>query len=249
MTRSCWLFCANAPARRRAKEQYEIELKSLKKAVAAKEGALDKSRSDELILRRQLRELEEAKKNQDLDYQRKLDEERKRIEAHARSAAGEEFGRREAQLKAQIDSAQREAADLKRKLEQGAVQFQGEGLEVSLETLLRNAFPLDEFVPVPKGMAGGCAGAVRYRLNRFSVERLMDFLIRLGKDVEIHIAPRPSGRRRSTVHVRVQTPRGEREPLVELMSPARGMVDSGVPDLGSNPKHLKRFGRGPRRHR
>ena len=41
---------------------------------------------------------------------------------------------------------------------------------------------------------------VRYRLNRFSVERLMDFLTRLGKDVEIRIARR-SGRGRSAVQV------------------------------------------------
>ena len=39
---------------------------------------------------------------------------------------------------------------------------------------------------------------VRYRLNRFSVERLMDFLTRLGRDVEIRIAPRRPGRRRRT---------------------------------------------------
>jgi predicted XRE-type DNA-binding protein len=42
---------------------------------------------------------------------------------------------------------------------------------------------------------------VRYRLNRFSVERLMDFLTRLGKDVHIRIAPRRSGRRRTGVQV------------------------------------------------
>ena len=42
---------------------------------------------------------------------------------------------------------------------------------------------------------------VRYRLNRFSVERLMEFLTRLGKDVEIRIGPRPSGRRRAAVRV------------------------------------------------
>jgi len=42
---------------------------------------------------------------------------------------------------------------------------------------------------------------VRYRLNRFSVERLMDFLTRLGKDVEIRIASRRSGRGRSAVQV------------------------------------------------
>ena len=41
----------------------------------------------------------------------------------------------------------------------------------------------------------------RYRLNRFSVERLMDFLTRLGKDVEIRIAARQPGRRRTPVQV------------------------------------------------
>jgi predicted XRE-type DNA-binding protein len=42
---------------------------------------------------------------------------------------------------------------------------------------------------------------VRYRLNRFSVERLMEFLTRLGKDVEIRIAPRRAGRRRAAMQV------------------------------------------------
>jgi hypothetical protein len=49
----------------------------------------------------------------------------------------------------------------------------------------------------------------------------------------------------------LQTPRGERAApsLEELMAPARGVVDSGIRDLGSNPKHLKGFGRGARRDR
>ncbi|MBI3042364.1 MAG: hypothetical protein HYY78_06020 [Betaproteobacteria bacterium] len=41
---------------------------------------------------------------------------------------------------------------------------------------------------------------------------------------------------------------GRRKPgLHELMKDASGVVDSGVPDLGSNPKHLKGFGRCPPR--
>ncbi len=49
----------------------------------------------------------------------------------------------------------------------------------------------------------------------------------------------------------LQTPRGERARpgLEELMRPARGVVDSGVPDLASDPKHLEGFGRAPRRNR
>jgi len=40
-----------------------------------------------------------------------------------------------------------------------------------------------------------------YRLNRFSVERLMEFLTRLGKDVEIRIAERPARRSRREIRV------------------------------------------------
>lgn len=46
-------------------------------------------------------------------------------------------------------------------------------------------------------------------------------------------------------------PGGEasRPTLHDLMGGARGVVDSGLTDLGSNSKHLKGFGGAPRRHR
>jgi len=34
--------------------------------------------------------------------------------------------------------------------------------------------------------------------------------------------------------------------LADLMAGARGVIDSGVSDLGSNPRHLKDFGRNGR---
>lgn len=37
--------------------------------------------------------------------------------------------------------------------------------------------------------------------------------------------------------------------LSQLMKGARGVVDSGIADLGSNPAHLAGFGRRARRHR
>src|SRR5438067_2654658 len=137
-----------------AKAHYEIQAKALADSLGVKDRLLARFRDEELGLRRQLRELEEAKKNQDLEYQRRLDAERKKLEDLARAQVNEEVGRREAQWKAQLDSAQREAADLKRKLEQGSQQLQGEALELSLEAMLRSAFPLDEILPVPKGVNG-----------------------------------------------------------------------------------------------
>jgi hypothetical protein len=41
----------------------------------------------------------------------------------------------------------------------------------------------------------------------------------------------------------------DRPNLAELMKNACGVVDSGVPDLASNPEHLTGFGRDARRHR
>jgi hypothetical protein len=41
----------------------------------------------------------------------------------------------------------------------------------------------------------------------------------------------------------------KRPSLAGLTKRARGMIDSGVPDLASNPKHLAGFGRDGRRHR
>jgi len=92
------------------------------------------------------------------EFERTLAERKKALEREVRGEEQRKFDqdrrRIEAQHKAQIESAQREVADLKRKLESGSQQLQGEALEVSLEGLLRAAFPLDEIVAVPKGMNG-----------------------------------------------------------------------------------------------
>jgi hypothetical protein len=49
----------------------------------------------------------------------------------------------------------------------------------------------------------------------------------------------------------LETPRSRRRrpSLAGLMKKARGVVDSGVPDLASNPKHLAGFGRDAQRNR
>ena len=47
----------------------------------------------------------------------------------------------------------------------------------------------------------------------------------------------------------LEAPRHRRRSLAALMKGARGAVDSGVPDLASNPEYLTGFGRDARRHR
>lgn len=141
-------------AKRVAREEQETELRSAREDAAAKAQALEKARQGELELRRKLREAEETTKNSELEYQRKLDAERITIGERERTAAKADADRQIAQVNEQLAQARREADDMKRKLEQGSQQVQGEALETSLEALLRTSFPFDEIDDVPKGMTG-----------------------------------------------------------------------------------------------
>ena len=137
-----------------AREEFETELKSSREDMAAKAVALEKARQAELDLRKKLREAEDARNGIELEYQRKLDAERKQIVETERAAANANADRQVGQMKEQLEQARREAEDMRRKLEQGSQQVQGEALEAGLENLLRSAFPLDSIEEVPKGIRG-----------------------------------------------------------------------------------------------
>jgi hypothetical protein len=54
----------------------------------------------------------------------------------------------------QIERLRQATEDLKRKIEQGPVELQGEALEIDIEDKLRAAFPRDVFNPVARGARG-----------------------------------------------------------------------------------------------
>src|SRR5207253_3801476 len=71
--------------------------------------------------------------------------------AKAKQAATDELKAQVSQKDTQIESLGRTVEELKRKLEQGSQQTQGEAFELELESLLRGKFPLDLIEPVAKG--------------------------------------------------------------------------------------------------
>ena len=140
-------------ARRAAEEarrEAAAEAQALKDVLAAKEQRLAAYREAELELRREKSVLEEKQKELALEVQRQVDAERRRIE----QASAESYRLREAEWRKKIDDAQKANEDLKRKLEQGSQQLQGEVLELEIEELLAAAFPLDGIEPVRKGARG-----------------------------------------------------------------------------------------------
>jgi len=126
------------------------EMQSLHDAVSSRDQAMDEARKRELSLINEKRELEQKRKGMELEYQYKLEEDRrKQEEKHA--------GEVDLKLKErdkQIEGLRTALADAKRKSEQGSMETQGEALELDLEANLVQSFPHDAVDPVPKGIRG-----------------------------------------------------------------------------------------------
>lgn len=116
----------------------------------------------------QVKELEEQKKKEEEAFKREKElleklakekEERGEMEEKIKEAASkkaqEEYELKLKQNEIQFEQLRKVNMDLQRKLEQGSQQLQGEALELQLEEKLKEAFPTDEFLPVPKGVEGG----------------------------------------------------------------------------------------------
>ena len=99
--------------------------------------------------------MEEREKALTLEVARRLEEEVRKVEEATAKRLEEEHRLRDAEKDTRLQDAQRMNDELRRKLQQGSQQTQGEVLEIELETLLRTAFPMDGISPVPKGVNGG----------------------------------------------------------------------------------------------
>lgn len=141
-------------AKKKVSEEKDLELRDLREENLLKEKKLEEARSQELELRKKARELEEAKKNLDLEMARKLDSERDRIRQATIELFSEEHRLKDLEKDKRIADMLNKIDELKRKGEQGSMQTQGEVLELDLELLLKEKFPLDVIEPVAKGIRG-----------------------------------------------------------------------------------------------
>ncbi|CAG1020006.1 hypothetical protein DOJK_00008 [Patescibacteria group bacterium] len=140
--------------RKEVESAVRVELKDLQEQNVEKERKLAEAQKVELEFRKKIRELDELRKNQELEIVRKLDEERKLIFEKARKEAGEENRLKLLEKEKQLEDTKKALDEAKRKAHQGSMQTQGEVLELDLESVLRAQFPVDEIQPVPKGIKG-----------------------------------------------------------------------------------------------
>lgn len=135
-------------------EKANIENENLKKELDEARQKQEEFRVQELKLREKNRKVEEREKNLELEFQRKMDEERNLIIEKTLSQASEEHNLKDQEKDKKLQDALRMNEELKKKLEQGSQQTQGEVLELEIEEVLRKEFPNDEIKEVAKGVRG-----------------------------------------------------------------------------------------------
>ncbi len=141
-------------AKKEAIASLEVEFKDLREQNAEKEKKLEEARKAELEFRKKMRELEEQKKNIELEVARNIDKEREKIKQNALEIFTDEHRLKDLEKEKKISDMLKTIEELKRKAQQGSMQTQGEVLELDIESLLKTKFPTDEIEPVSKGMRG-----------------------------------------------------------------------------------------------
>ncbi len=138
-----------------AKQDYETKFKELETEIKSKDEKLKEAQKAELELRKKQKEIEEREENFELEFSRKLDEEKNKIIETNTKKLSEEHRLKELEKDKKISDMLSQIEDLKRKAEQGSQQTQGEIFELELEEMLQKEFKYDSIEPVSKGVKGG----------------------------------------------------------------------------------------------
>lgn len=138
----------------KAKEDIALKLKdSETEALEAKERS--KNLQDQLLeLTKELRQLKQKDEEREIVMEKKLLEERSKIQEEVSKSVHEKSELAILELKKQLDDTKKALEDAQRKASQSSQQLQGEIMELNLEETLREEFPDDEVLPVGKGITG-----------------------------------------------------------------------------------------------
>ncbi len=132
-------------------EKNKTELLDLQKQIDEQKKKNVEFKEKELKLEEEKRKLNELEEN----FEKRKKEESEKIREEAAKEASEKHRLEKLEWEKLKADQQKLIEELERKGKQGSQQLQGEVLELDLEEQLKNQFPQDEFLSVPKGVEGG----------------------------------------------------------------------------------------------
>ncbi len=136
-------------------DQKAREVADLQNVLKERDAKLAEAQKAQAEVIRKQRELDDAKRELELNVEKRVQESLTKVRDQAKRDAEEGMRLKVDEKEQTIAAMQRKIEELKRKAEQGSQQLQGEVQELDLEATLRAKFPLDSVEPVPKGEFGG----------------------------------------------------------------------------------------------
>lgn len=146
---------ALADSSKKIKEEFELQLKRTQDDLQEKDERIKKLIEQMSEITQELRDAKKAKEEAKLEMQKRLAEEEEKIRAEAQKKAEEEQHTKIAEKEKQLQDALKANEDMRRKLEQGSQQAQGEVFELEFESILSQHYPNDKVMEVKKGVKGG----------------------------------------------------------------------------------------------
>lgn len=140
---------------KKAKEQFELQMKRLQEDAQEKDLRIKELIEQITELTKELRQSKKEKDEVALEMQKKLAVEEDKIRLDAQKKAEEEQHLKMLAKDKQLQDAMKEVEEMRRKLQQGSQQTQGEAFELEFEKNLRQEFPNDIINEVSKGVRGG----------------------------------------------------------------------------------------------
>ena len=143
-----------AQAKLKAEEPWRAKLELAEQDQKKMRGQVKEAQARELEALKKKQEYEAREQQLELEVQRMLNEERKKIVAQASSNEAEKHALKDREKDDHIKSLMKKIDELKRQAEVGSQERQGEALEGELIDVLRRQFPFDEFEEIKKGARG-----------------------------------------------------------------------------------------------
>ncbi len=140
--------------REKVKADLAVQMEHQAEELGETKSKLAEAQKAELDLIKQKRDLENQKNELELQVAREMEKERSKIREVAKKEASDERALKDAENAKLISDMTKQIDDLKRKVEQGSQQTQGEVMELELESMLPRQFPFDAIQAISKGVRG-----------------------------------------------------------------------------------------------
>ena len=143
-----------ADAQKEAQQASAAELQALADKAKAQSEELKALKKEQLDLLDEKEKLAQAKADLELEAKKTIAKERKRIEEEVKQREDEAHRMKDREKDMLLEKMKEQVEDLKRKMEQGSMQVQGEVQELELRELLEDLFRHDSIEEVLTGANG-----------------------------------------------------------------------------------------------